>query len=86
MLRHPLLDVNRKFFGYSTPPCTATVIREARCLEPFQTDYAVKGVILRRSPEADEGAQDPSPGTDFFCLSAEQGKQGIFQFANCVKP
>jgi hypothetical protein len=56
MLRHPLSDVNHKFFGYSTPPCTATVIRESRCLEPFQTDYAVKGVILRRSPEADEGA------------------------------
>jgi hypothetical protein len=86
MSRAPLYDVNRKFFGYSTPTCTATVIREPSCLQPFQTNYAVKGVILRRSPEADEGAQDPSPGTDFFCLEVEQGKEGIFQFANCVKP
>jgi hypothetical protein len=74
---------SNKFFGFSTPPCSARVIREPIC--PPETDYAMKGVVLERSPEADPGVSDFS-GNDYFCLTKEKGKQGIFQSANCVKP
>jgi hypothetical protein len=65
MTRTPLGDENHKFFGYTTPTCSARVIREPGCLRPFQVDYAVKGVVLRRSPDADPEAKDPPPGTIF---------------------
>jgi hypothetical protein len=82
-------DVNGKFFGSSIPPCSATVVRESAipfssCSRNFQTNYALKDVEVRRSPRADAGVQDLS--RDHFCLSDEKGKQGIYQFANCVKP
>lgn len=83
MTRKPIHDQNDKFFGNSTPTCSARVIRASRCSP--ETDYAMKGVVLRRSPEADAGVADLS-GLDHFCLASEKGKQGIFQFANCVKP
>lgn len=83
--RTRILDVKRKFFGYSTPTCSAKVIRDASCRQDFKTDYSMKGIVLRRSPEADEGVLDLS-GSDHFCLGSDQGKQGIYKFANCVKP
>jgi hypothetical protein len=85
MARDPILDINHKFFGYTTPSCSAIVIRESRCSRHHQTDYALKGVVLRRSPKADPGVEDVSI-YDLFCLSNAKGKQGIYQFANCVKP
>ncbi len=79
-------DQNHKFFGSSTPPCSAKVIRESSfCPRAFQTEYALTGVVLRRSPKADAGVQDLSRDKR-FCLGDEKGKQGIYQFANCVKP
>jgi hypothetical protein len=83
-------DVNQKFFGSSIPPCSAKVVRESAvvsfsCSRDFQTDYALQGVVLRRSPKADAGVQDLSRASH-FCLGTEKGKQGIYQFANCVKP
>jgi hypothetical protein len=84
-LARRIRDVNRKFFGSSIPQCSAKVIRESSCSRDYQTDYALKGVVLRRSPEADAGVLDLSTA-DYFCLSSERGKQGIYQFANCLKP
>jgi len=83
--RARLYDKNYKFFGYSTPSCSAKVIRNSSCQNDFKTDYALKGVVVRRSPEADEGVLDVSGG-DYFCMSQDQGKQGRYEFANCVKP
>jgi hypothetical protein len=83
MSRAPIHDMNLKFFGYTTPTCSARVIRESACSRAFKVDYALKGVVLRRSPE--EGVQDLSR-RDFFCMEDEARKQGIYQFANCVKP
>jgi hypothetical protein len=85
MSRSRIYDENLKFFGYSTPPCTAKVIRQSSCVQIFQTDYAIKGIVVRRSPEADEGVLDAS-GADSFCMRDQQGKQGIYHFANCVNP
>jgi hypothetical protein len=78
-------STSQKFFGYTTPPCSARVIREPTCLQTSQTDYALKGIVLRRSPEADAEVPDIS-GHDYSCLSSAVEKQGIFQFANCVEP
>jgi hypothetical protein len=75
MARRRIIDINHKFFGHSTPTCSAKVIREPTCSRNFQTDYALKGIVLRRSPEADAGAQDLS-GADFSCLGAQEEKQG----------
>lgn len=83
--RSSIFDVEDNFFGYSTPSCTARVTREISCQRDHETDFALKGVVLRRSPDADEGVRDLSR-TDFFCLSSDQGRQGTYQFANCVKP
>lgn len=83
--RSSIVDVEDKFFGYSTPPCSARVTRESSCRSDHNTDFALKGVVLRRSPDADEGVQDLS-GFSHFCLGDDRGKQGIYQFANCVKP
>lgn len=83
--RTSILDVEQKFFGYSTPPCSARVTREFSCRADFNTDFAMTGVVLRRSPDADEGVQDLS-GFSHFCLGYDQGRQGIYPSANCVKP
>lgn len=83
--RSSIIDVDDRFFGYSTPPCTARVTRERSCRQDHDTDFALKGVVLRRSPDADEGVQDLSR-TDLFCLGNDRGRQGIYEFANCVKP
>lgn len=83
--RSRIIDVEDRFFGYSTPPCTARVTRQSSCRSDYNTDFALKGVVLRRSPDADEGVQDAS-GSDHFCLGNDRGRQGIYEFANCVKP
>ncbi len=83
--RSGVSDVNDKFFGYSTPPCSAKVIRRASCQRDFKTDFALTGVVVRRSPKADEGVKDLSR-LNHFCLGSDQGKQGKYKFANCVKP
>ena len=83
--RSSIFDVEDNFFGYSTPSCTARVTREISCQRDHDTDFALRGVVLRRSPDADEGVRDLSR-TDFFCLSSDQGRQGTYEFANCVKP
>jgi hypothetical protein len=80
-----IIDVNGKFFGHSTPPCSATVKRISSCRRDYGTDFGIKGVFLRRSPDADKDAQDLSR-FDNFCMSGERGKQGFYEFANCVKP
>jgi hypothetical protein len=81
----PILDSNGKFFGNSTPPCSALVRRISSCRRDYGTDFALKGVFIRRSPDADTGALDLS-SFDHFCLVNEKGKLGIYEFANCVKP
>ena len=85
VFRARIYDKNYKFFGYSTPSCSAKVTRNSSCKNDFKTDYALKGVIVRRSPKADEGVLDVSGG-HYFCMSEDQGKQGRCEFANCVKP
>jgi hypothetical protein len=86
MSRSDIFDVDDKFFGYSTPTCSARVVKGlSNCQRDFATDYALQGVVVRRSPDAEEGVQDLS-GTDFFCLGKGKGKDGIYEFANCVKP
>ena len=85
MSRFAVADKNDKFFGYTTPTCSAKLIRDSFCRQDHETDYALKGIVVRRSPEADEGVLDLS-GTNTVCMRGEKGKQGIYQFANCVKP
>jgi len=85
MARRRVVDINHKFFGYTTPTCSATVIRQSSCLQGWKTNYALKGVVLRRSPEAAVGVEDLSI-FDHICLSNEKEKLGIFHFANCVRP
>ncbi len=87
--RTGIRDKNDRFFGYSTPTCAAQVMRasnrESWCPRDFGSNFVMRGVVLRRSPQADEGVEDFS-GQDLFCLGDEPGKQGIYEFANCVKP
>jgi len=85
MSRSSVFDVNKNFFGYSTPTCSAKVTRVPSCQRDFKTDFALKGVVLRRSPKAAKGVREFS-GLDYFCLSSDKGKQGLYEFANCVKP
>ncbi len=83
--RARIFDENYKFFGFSTPPCSAKVIRKPSCQQKFNTSYSLTGIVVRRSPEADEGVLDVSGRTD-TCLSIGQGPQGRYEFANCVEP
>jgi len=83
--RRLFLSRNHKFYGYMTPSCSARVIREPTCVESSQTDYALKGIVEPRSPEADADVPDLS-WQDYVCLQTGKGPQGIYQFANCVKP
>ena len=82
--RARITDENRKFFGHSTPPCSAKVIQRSSCLRTFNTNFAMTGVVLRKSPEADADVQEISG--NFFCMSKDKGRQGIYESANCVKP
>lgn len=87
--RATVVDENEKFFGYSTPTCSARVRnvgQSSNCYRKFATEYAMTGVVIRPSLDADEGVMNLS-GDDQFCISdPSSGKQGIYEFANCVKP
>ena len=84
--RAPIVDINGKFFGYSTPTCNSPVQGESSsCDRDYGTTYAMTGVVVVQSPDADEGVEDHS-GATHFCLSDKKGKKGIYEFANCVKP
>ena len=82
--RARIYDKNRKFFGYSTPPCSAKVVQRPSCERDHNTKYALTGVVVRKSPEADKGVLNISGNN--FCLSIGQGPQGRYEFANCVEP
>lgn len=85
MTRSGIADKEDRFFGYSTPTCEAKVVFGlANCKADFGTDYALQGVVIRRSPNADEDVRDITG--DFFCLGSERGRVGVYEFANCVAP
>lgn len=78
-------DKNDKFYGYSTPTCSAKVAKSSSCKQDFDMDHAVTGVVVRRSPDADEDVENLST-LDQFCLSGDEGERGFYEYANCVKP
>jgi hypothetical protein len=84
--RSHIQDHRGRFFGYSTPTCAAKVIRRASCQDDHGTDYAMSGVVVQRSPNAHPDADVSRGHLDYFCLSSEKGKRGIYEFANCVHP
>jgi len=87
MRRTRITDTEERFFGYSTPTCESTVVSgsDKNCKRDFNTDYALDGVKLRLSPDADENVADLS-GFQYFCLISERGREGVYEFANCVAP
>jgi len=85
MRRTRITDTERRFFGYSTPTCEAKVVSGlGNCKADFGTDYALQGVVIRRSPNADEDVRNITG--DFFCLGSGRGREGVYEFANCVPP
>jgi hypothetical protein len=83
--RARVTDRKGSFFGYSTPTCSAAIRRKKSCQEHFGTEFAMSGVIVRRSPDADPDVEQITD-TSSFCLFTEEGKQGIYRSANCVAP
>jgi len=85
MRRTRITDTERRFFGYSTPTCEAKVVSGlGNCKADFGTDHALQGVVIRRSPNADEDVRNITG--DFFCLGSGRGREGVYEFANCVPP
>ena len=83
--RATIFDRNDRFVGYSTPTCSSRIVERSWCRHDFQTQYAYEGVVIRKSLDADPNAEEVS-GNHFFCLNDEQGRSGVYEFANCVEP
>lgn len=84
LARAEVADVDRIFYGYSTPTCVSKVVRQPDCQDRFDTDYAMSNVVIRRSPSSTSDAD--LSGESSFCLDGIDGKQGIYLSANCVDP
>ncbi|MFH1390950.1 MAG: hypothetical protein ABIH20_01425 [Candidatus Diapherotrites archaeon] len=77
-----VVDQESLFYGFITPNCEAQVVRESRCVTSHNTEFALKGVDYVKSPNAESSEYF---NVDYLCLRNEKGKQGIYEFAYCVK-
>lgn len=76
-----LHDDEGEFYGFATPSCDSQIIEEEKCEKDFGTKYAINDVVLKKSPNSDS---DRELGGDYFCISSDDGKKGIYKYANCV--
>lgn len=74
--------VKEKFYGHSTPTCSARIAKRSGCLEDYNTPYAYTNVHIVKSPNADPSIKETL--TNFFCIKSSD--DGSYNYANCTNP